>query len=530
MPLWLSRGELGVPSFFCAFVLSAAMAAGAQEPPRFQEDKAIDVEVKIVPFYAVDEEGRPVYDLKPEEVEIRVGGVPVALQSFDRYVASGEGVRPSAGASSLPAPRNVYFLFDVGFSSPTGLDTSRRLAKDLVEKWPGTDRLNLLVNDQQGLKTRLGPLAADRESKRALLTEIQGLKPEVQRLHLGLDSDFGPTVGSIRGAGVGAQMEHNYDAMRGSARGEYHGAARSFAESLEILAGDLRRVSGPKLLLIFSQGVDPGLYFNGDSGNGVGSDESIRVDTRRAPPLVDRFKKPLDALTDSGVLPLFVNTTQASVVDNAMRHMARATGGLYLDGVDRRGLERRIAASTAAYYEAAFQPTAPLLQAERAGVEIIVRRPGVKAWAPAAVRTRETYRSLSAQERKILVIDLISGGPEAQRSRSAVRLDTRDLAGRPMKGADASKRSLRFDIEWPQELAARKLDFYNVILASSGRGQKARIVQFDQQEGVAISEFGAIEAAFGSEDDSLWGIVAIDPETGRAWFRRLRIQPEGAKQ
>lgn len=529
MPVWLSRGELGVPSFFCALVLSVAVA-GAQEPPRFQEDKAIDVEVKIVPFYAVDVEGRPVYDLKPEEVEIRVGGVPVSLQSFDRYAVSGEGVRPSAGAPSLPAPRNVYFLFDIGFSSPAGLDTSRRLATDLVESWPGTDRLYLLVNDQQGLQTRLGPLAADRESKRALLAEIQGLKPEVRRLHLGLDSDFGPTVGSIRGAGVGAQMEHNYDAMRGSARGEYHGAARSFAESLEVLAGDLRRVSGPKLLLIFSQGVDPGLYFNGDSGNGVGSDESIRVDTRRAPPLVDRFKKPLDALTDSGVLPLFVNTTQASVVDNAMRHMARTTGGLYLDGVDRRGLERRIAASTAAYYEAGFQPTGPLLAAARAGVEIVVRRPGVKAWAPAAVRTRETYRGLNANERKLLVIDLISGGPEAQRARGPVRLDTHDLAGNPMKGTDASKRSLRFNIDWPQELAARNLDFYNVILASSGKGQKARIVQFDQQEGVKTSDFGAIQAAFEDGDDSLWGIVVIDPETDRAWFRRLRIQPESAKK
>ena len=530
MPVSLRRGELGVCAFFCALALSGAVAAGAQEPPRFQEDKAIDVEVKIVPFYAVDEEGRPVYDLKQEEVEIRVGGAPVALQSFDRYAISGEGSQPRAGSSAPPAPRNVFFLFDVGFSSPAGLDTSRRLATGLVENWPGTDRLHLLVNTQAGMESRLGPLAADRQGKRSLLTEIQSLKPEVRRLHLGLDDDFGPTVGSIGGAGVGSQMEHNYDAMRGSARGEHHSAAKGFAESLESLAGDLRRLSGPKLLLIFSQGVDPELYFDGDTGNGMGSDESIRITSRRAPPLLDRFKGPLDALTDSGTLALFVNATQDSVLENAMRHMARTTGGLYLDGVDRRGLERRIAASTAAYYEAGFQPTGPLLAAARGGVEVVVRRPGVKAWAPAAVRTRETYRGLNANERKMLVIDLVSGGPEAQRARGPVRLDTRDLAGRPMKGGDTTKRSLRFDIDWPRELATRKFDVYNVVLASSGKGQKARIVQFDEQKGMETSAFGALEAAFESGDDSLWGIVAIDPETDRAWFRRLRIQPESAKK
>lgn len=527
------RVPFGMVAAVCIFALLETGGARAQESA-FKEDKAVDVEVKIVPFYAVDADGRPVYDLKAEEVEVLVGGVPVALQSFDRYAAHSSGDGAAAGPASS-TPRNVFLIFDVVFALPSGFNTAQRLAADLVESWPGADRLHLMVNaSNTGLVRRLGPVPADAAGKRSVVAEIKDLKPEVRRLHLGLDHDFGPTVGSIRGSDKdsrpNSQMSHNYDTLRGNARGEYHSAAQDFADSLETFASDLRRLSGPKLLVIFSQGLSPDLYFDGDTGNKMGSDETIRVNSRRAPPLVERFKGPLEALSDAGALALFVNPTQASGVDNTLLHMAKTNGGLYLDGTDRRGIERRITSSTAAYYEAGFQPAGALLASTRAEVTVAVRRPGVRVWAPPAVKTRETYQGLSAQERKLLVVDLISGGPEAQRARSAVRLDTRDLAGRPVGGGGAGRRLLRFDIDWPAELGSRKFDLYTVVLAHSGKGEPAAIVQFDQQEGVAASDFGALENAFEGGDDYLWGIVAIDPETDRAWFRRLRIQTESAKK
>jgi hypothetical protein len=62
-----------------ACALAPASGASGQaippEPARVAGE-TVNVEVKIVPFYAVDAKGNPVYDLKPQEIELRVGGPP----------------------------------------------------------------------------------------------------------------------------------------------------------------------------------------------------------------------------------------------------------------------------------------------------------------------------------------------------------------------------------------------------------------------------------------------------------------------
>src|SRR5947199_10446818 len=68
-------------------------------PPRFASGETVNVEVKIVPFYAVDAKGRAVTDLRRDEIELRVGGAAVPVESFDRYVIS-PGV---AGAAASPS-------------------------------------------------------------------------------------------------------------------------------------------------------------------------------------------------------------------------------------------------------------------------------------------------------------------------------------------------------------------------------------------------------------------------------------------
>jgi hypothetical protein len=89
---------------------------------------------------------------------------------------------------------------------------------------------------------------------------------------------------------------------------------------------------------------------------------------RRSPPLVDRFVDPLTALAASGTVAVLVNTDGGREADagGALRHMAKTTGGLYFEGRDPKDLEKRIAGSTTAYYEASFRPTASLLQTSRA--------------------------------------------------------------------------------------------------------------------------------------------------------------------
>lgn len=524
-----------VPVAF-GFLFSIVCGAAAQtpEPPRSGGGETIDVEIKIVPFYAVDGKGRPVHDLQQDEVELRIGGAAVPIDSFDRYTtAGGESGGLEQLSAPLPEARHVFLLFDAAFSTSRGLVGSRRVASGLLEHLSPADRISLLINDTRiGFGWVLGPLSTDAHGKAQLLGAIDNLTPDMQRLDLRPDLDLGPTVlGPTKHGRPAAQVNHIYDFLRGSGRAEYASFAGDLAESLGLLATDLRRLAGPKLLVVFSQGLDPTLYFQGDSGIKLGSTESLQIDSRRQSPLVTHFQGPLQALADSGTLAVFVNPDKLHVeADAALVHMAKSVGGLYLEERNTRSLEKRIASSTAAYYEAGFHPTGPLLEAARANVEIVIRRPGVKAWAPATVKTRETWDSLSKYERQMVVVDLISGGPELQHARGPVRLDARELAGRPSGRVSPGRQALRFQAAWPADVEGRKVDLYSVVLAVPEPKKPPRVLKLDLHEGVKAISSGGIETTVEGIEPFVWGLVAVEPGTGRTWYRTLMIHPEPPKR
>lgn len=402
------------------------------------------------------------------------------------------------------------------------------MASGLLERLSPAHRISVLINDTRiGFGRVLGPVSTDAQGKAQLLGAIDNLTPDLERLDLRPDLDLGPTVlGTGKNGVPTAQVNHIYDFLRGSGRAEYASFAGDLAESLGLLATDLRRLAGPKLLVVFSQGLDPTLYFEGDSSNKLGSTDSLQVDSRRQSPLLPQFQGPLQALADSGTLAVFVNPDKVQVdADAALAHMAESVGGLYLEERNVRSLEKRIASSTAAYYEAGFHPTRPLLEAARASIEIGIRRPGVKAWASATVKTRETWDSLSKYEKQMVVVDLIAGGPELQHARGPVRLDAQELAGRPSGRVSPGRQALRFEAAWPADVLGRKVDLYSVILAAPEPRTPPRVLKLDLQEGAKVSS-GGIETTVESVDPFVWGLVAVEPGTGRAWFRRLMIHPD----
>ena len=79
-----------------------------------------DLEVRIEPFLAAGSPARPVTDLKPEEIAIRVDGIPVELESFGCRVAAVK-------------TRDVVALLEAEPSSTVGLET--RLAPGCLQAW-----------------------------------------------------------------------------------------------------------------------------------------------------------------------------------------------------------------------------------------------------------------------------------------------------------------------------------------------------------------------------------------------------------
>jgi hypothetical protein len=111
-----------------------------------------------------------------------------------------------------------------------------------------------------------------------------------------------------------------------------------------------------------------------------------------------------------------------------------------------------------------------------------------------------------------------------------MRLDAQELAGRPSGRVSPGRHMLRFQAAWPADVEGRKVDLYSVVLAAPEPKTPPRVLKIDVQEGTKVSSSSGIETTVESVDPFVWGLVAVEPGTGRTWYRRLMIHPDPKRQ
>lgn len=532
-----------------ALSLSAAAQAPSPEP-QMSEGDTVNVEIKIVPFYAVDEQGRPVLDLKQDEIEVRIDGKPVAIDTFDAFAKTGGTTTISnAGSPEAPAPaaakpqkaarRHVVLFFDIAFSNVRGFESGRKFAEKMIKESPPEDLLYLVTHDfKSGLKQRMGPVPATEKGKAQLLADLKKLKPEAGLI------DANPVYGNLplisrngeRRNGVPQdQNSAIYNGLRTNSQEQLWSTAQGLAESMEVLAEQFQRINEPKLMVFLSQGIDRTLYWEGSdvglqfSGSAWGN-LSKNYQYRG---LHTIYEKPLQDIAATGTLSLFVNLDDKlrgaeGGIGSSMQHMARMSSGLYLGDVDPAVTNERVASSTGAYYEAGFYLGEE--RPSRSKVEILVKRPGVHTWSAGTIKTRETWRGLSEDARRLLIVDLVEGDAEAQRARSSVRLDLNNLPGNVLGRSNAGKTMLRYEVGWPQELAGRKIDLYNVVIEPTRQAGSPNVLRFDKQGTQVDGTVRNIDVEVPEKATFVWGIVAVEPATGKTWYRRFHLQGRQAQK
>lgn len=537
-------------------------------PRTLPTEDRVDVELRTVPFYVVDGDGQPVYDLRPEEIELVVEGEAFSPDTFDAYRLGGTASSESHStaerepAPGQPAPtyertvhRHVFFLFDTAFSSARSLRRSLDAAFGLLQTLPESDRLYLILHHpEQGFRQELGPIAANPAGKEGLRQALEKLKPEIQRLQIAAEANLPPMSlavpqSTVEGAGgklgpgrngTPAEQVHNaYEQVGNLGRTEYQSVAEQLAESYVVFAAALRQVTEPKVVLNFTGGIDDRLYFQGDVPFvGVGSTEAYLVDVRRSSPLVGRFQGPLTELAESGATFLFVNgAAEGARGAESLHHMGEVTGGTVIASTDAAILERRIAASTSAYYEAGFysrpgdasRPDSA--DGRPVGVKVKVKRPGMRVVAPRRLESRLVYRSLTVEQRRLVIVDLVQRGAEGggadgltRASYQPPRMQLRPIEAR-LVGRSARRGDLVMEASWPEAMVGRGVDLYQVVLALRPGSQEAEIVRFDRQRTTGSRELLLLSAAPPSGDVAyVWGVVMVEPETGDTYFQRMMLQ------
>lgn len=536
-----------IECLFAALVASLAVAGAQEEQPKALPSggtETIDVELRQVPFYAVDGKGHPVFDLKAGEVELRLGERTIPIESFDHYPTAGAETIRTLAQAPAPAPpgtepRHVFLLFDQVFSNPRGLMKGRELAEKLLERLPESDYLYLLTyHSQTGFRQILGPLRADAEGRARMIEGIDDLRHNVERVLLNTtflnDGEargslppivMGRQDGDGGRAGVGgrqlpAEQAHNmYEAAAAIERSVYREAANDLASGLETLAAGLGQLKGAKLLVFLSDGIKRDLYFEGNWGYQIGTNsQAYHGKNWRYGPIMYRFEEALRTLARSGTVPVFLQLDESVKVGrDSLAHWSESAGGLFLENGTSEYLAARIADSTSAYYEAGFY-TRENYDFDTPELAVVIHRKDVRAIYPKRLRQRRGFETLDATQREFLIVDFVRGGIAGE-SLAALHQLEGQLASRK------SRRSLVFQADWPESARGKKLELYDVALELVD-GKDPKMLRFERK-GVAAEDPVRLETALPRDGVYVWGIVAVEPSTGDTFYRRLKLEARG---
>ena len=387
-----------------------AAASAQQEPPRFTagvELARLDVEV-------TDAEGRPIRDLRPEEVEVVEDGVrrPVVLLQHVREPAGSyaEAARRTIGAgvsSNQGAPRGrLYVLvFDQSHITPRNVQPARRAAERFLRARvrPG-DRVALFAlpgpGAQIGFTADVDTVIAELQSisgirERRIFSEVgevrgfeayeitRGNQEVLQRVFLRAVEEMG---GPRFGAATPITVMDVMDAAR-SIVGREDAQARQFLDTLADLLSALQRIEGRKEVILLSEG-----FYDDNVGRDLERVVAAAAQSHSAVYALDinRSESNIQEFASLGAQRFAAIQSQVSPLGT----LAAETDGELFTYASRRLDEvlDRIAGRAGDYYIVAFEPAEGETAdpAEYRRVEVTVSRPGAR------VSTRTGYAVGSA--------------------------------------------------------------------------------------------------------------------------------------
>jgi VWFA-related protein len=430
-----------------AIVLSATLLAGgylglAQAPPEAEKkdpkfaEAAEEVSLDLI---VRDKHGRPVRDLKPEEIRVSDDGQPMTIRSL-QLSGNGQGVTidtvtkaPGASASDpLKQMHLVTMLFETldANASKLAREGAYELLKGLtsVNTYMSVLRVGGRVGVMQGF-------TADREAlKRAVdrvtnpgkvsqASDTQAMESQLRQIGSSTsqaDQLSGGDVSSLRDIGRGETVIAYsmalilLDAIDTSARMTRDQHQRPSVSSLLGVVRTMAKLPGRKVIVYFSQGlplsegvVDQFRKMIGEAnraGVSVYTVDASGVDPEAKINTNDVFAQPVGNGLDQGrsspstSLGELRRQSQAgdrisdamhSNTQAALRDLAADTGGAFIGGTnDLRKSIHQLVEDEGTYYLASYSPHISQYDGHFRRVSVAIARPGVK------VQTRSGYYEL----------------------------------------------------------------------------------------------------------------------------------------
>jgi VWFA-related protein len=445
--------------FFAGFMLFGSKVLACQEdkPLRYE----IDVNALIVPIFAVDAKGKPVYDLKKEEITLLVNTEPVDIAAFTVFKVEGEkrvaseSIEEDEGGQRLAQSEGSinFIIFDAISNSQKGLKRARKIALGIINESPSTDAFVILESDPKtGFHYVIGP-ETDKKKLESAIKEVVKLAGQRYFYPSQYFKDMGGNTVHAQGIGDISSWEYRARLFEiaiqkaKSDREDYQNDISTFLHSLSQMKYTLKTITRPKNVFLVSGGIP---------ASSLGR-ELIRY--------YKFMSEAAKAINYGGSTLYLVDPVPPTDTSSSysMKYMARVSGGKYFGGTNPEKIVYDVTNNTRAYYELAFLPKQS--PEDKLRIELKCKRKGITLNTINYAEKGKPYKEMEELQKKLFALNVVTGG-----SWSRIVGDVKKAKYKSLKSTKESTNihaSKRIQILIPENMKNHNVDIFVVNLDPS---------------------------------------------------------------
>lgn len=398
--------------FILVFLVSMMPGNGVEQKGKNKLEYEVSVSAQLVPVFAVDKDGNPVYDLKMDEIELHADGKPTDIIYFNTYrMEDRPGIQQPAQTlqTSQKSPDRINFIIiDTLVGNRNTMGLSRAIAMGIIGKaGPGDGFIILESNQVTGLQYIVGP----EKDKKTLAEALNKIEKRFLRRRMNvsieLHREFVTAAGPTK-----SMMEAVYGAKQNQAfkeRERYQSDIRVLAQSIQQLKYALKTITLPKTVFLITSG--PMQYALG-----------------KMPVTYYRFlEDAAKAVNFGGSLFYLVNPLmyRSENKRKELKFVTDVVAGKYIHGKNIKEIVNSVKKSTSAYYELAFYP--PQKSGPKNRINLTCKRKGVELTTIGFSEKGKPYHRMNPMEKKLFALNIINRGSWSRMTAKVGRIKYKKL-------------------------------------------------------------------------------------------------------
>lgn len=502
---------LGIGLFF-----TVPLAAQDQHKPLQYE---VNVRAVIIPVFAVDAKGNPVYDLKEEEVEFFIDGSPFEIAQFTAFTFAEQTVAPTLKDGQRQPVKTLdrfnFIILDSVANSTAGVRRAREIALGIVHKSPAGDAFIIIeTNPVSGMRYILGP----ETDKKKLTNAIKKIKM-FGGIRYSRSMRKPPTMGAVRRAdnsepvktGLDSSSEFKQKTTDYQRRmtalqfqkveyedKEYLETVKRFAYSLSQLKYALKTIIQPKTVFLISGGVP---------------EHRLRYDVIKYYKFLGKSAR---AINHGGSMLYMVNSVspKRAGAGETLRFMAKESGGKYFGGSDIGKIVTRVNKHTTAYYELAFYPGNRVQDILR--IKLKCKRKGIELNTVNYAEKGTPYGEMKPLQKKLFALSVVTGGSWSRIVGQVRKIKLKKLKKPlPQTESPPNKSDFKFvSVPLPVKFRNRELDIFTINLEP---GTMAANINMSHRRAN-----DKLDAAVPVEKGKIQHVVVVEPVKTLCIYNRVK--------